>query len=333
MPSSYSPKLRFELVGAGEQAGLWGTTTNKNLGELVEQAVAGITTLELDGLSGDYVLTAFDGTVDEARSAVILCSYSVVPAVGVVNIVVPTQTKLYLVKNSCGQDVTVKTLAQVTGVSVPNGESTLVFCDGADVYAGIQTPTVGTLTVSGGGTGQTSFTAGVLRSPGGTSALTTGAVNLASEVTGTLPVSNGGTGAATWTSGALLLGNGTSAFTELTAGTVGYIVRWNGSAWAAAAPPVAGVSSFNSRTGAVSPQSSDYSSFYPLKDGTGATGTWGISISGSAASASTAGSATTAGTATSATSVSGTSSNGYGNRTISSSSATGGSNGDIWYKI
>ena len=123
MPSSYSPKLRFELVGAGEQAGLWGTTTNKNLGELVEQAVAGVTTLELDGLSGNYVLTALDGTVDESRSAVIVCSYSAVPATGALNIVIPTQTKLYLVRNACGQTVTVKTAAQVGGVVIANGEA------------------------------------------------------------------------------------------------------------------------------------------------------------------------------------------------------------------
>lgn len=324
MPSSYSPKLKFELIGAGEQAGLWGTTTNKNLGELVEQAIAGVTTLELDGLSGNYVLTSLDGTVDQARSAVIVCSYSAVPAVGTINVVIPTQTKLYLVRNSCGQTVIVKTLAQVTGITIPNGEATLVFCDGANAYQGIQTPTVGTLTVSGGGTGATSFTAGVLKSAGGTTALATGAVNLATEVTGTLPVANGGTGGTSWTSGALLLGNGTSAFTALTAGTAGYIVRWNGSAWAAAAPPSAPVTSFNGRTGAVTPQSGDYSSYYAGTNGSGASGTWNISISGSAGSAS---SATTAG------SVSGSSSNGYGNRTVGSGTPSGGSNGDIYYKV
>jgi hypothetical protein len=324
MPSSYSPKLRFELIGAGEQAGLWGTTTNKNLGELVEQAVAGVTNLELDGLSGDYVLTALDGTIDQARSAVVQCTYSVVPAVGALNIIIPTQTKLYLARNSCGQTVTFKTVAQTNGVEIPNGEATLVFCDGQYAYAGIQTPTVGTLTVSGGGTGVTSFVAGVVKSLGGTAALGTGAVDLESEVTGTLPVTNGGTGATSWTSGALLLGNGTSAFTELTAGTSGYIVRWNGTAWAAAAPPSAPVTSFNSRTGAVTPDSGDYSSYYPSTGGSGASGTWGISITGSASSASSA---------TSAGSISNSSSNGYGSRTISSSNPSGGSNGDVWYKV
>ena len=125
----------------------------------------------------------------------------------------------------------------------------------------------------------------------------------------------------------MLLGNGTSTFSELTAGTSGYIVRWNGTTWAAAAPPSAPVSSFNGRTGDVTPQSGDYSSYYAGTNGSGASGTWGISISGSA------GSASSAGTASSASSVSNSSSNGYGNRTISSGSPSGGSNGDIWYKV
>ena len=86
MPSSFSPKLRFELIGAGEQTGLWGTTTNKNLGELVEQAIAGVTPVELDGLSGNYTLEALDGVLDQARSAVITCTYGTVPAAATVNI-------------------------------------------------------------------------------------------------------------------------------------------------------------------------------------------------------------------------------------------------------
>lgn len=328
MPSSYSPKLRFELVGAGEQAGLWGTTTNKNLGELVEQAIAGVTNLPLDGLTGNYVLTALDGEVDQARSAVIICTYDVVPAAGAITLIVPTESKLYIVKNSCGQSVQVKTAAQTTNIpTIADGESFLLFCNGANVFTGVQTPEVGTLPVSGGGTGVTSFSAGVVQSAGGTAALTAGAIDINSATTGTLPVTKGGTGATSFTSGALLLGNGTGVFSELTAGTSGYIVRWNGTAWAAAAPPAAPVSSFNGRTGAVTPDSGDYSSYYAYTNGSNATGTWGISITGNA------GSASSAGTASSASSVSSSSSNGYGNRTISSSTPSGGSNGDIWYKV
>ena len=42
MPSTYSPALRLELIGNGEQAANWGNTTNTNLGSLIEQAITGV---------------------------------------------------------------------------------------------------------------------------------------------------------------------------------------------------------------------------------------------------------------------------------------------------
>jgi hypothetical protein len=326
MPSSYSPKLRFELIGAGEQAGLWGTTTNKNLGDLVEQAVAGVTNLLLDGLSGDYVLVALDGVEDEARSAVVVCTQSAVPAAGPINLIIPTSSKLYLIRNQCGQTVRVKTAAQTGTADILNGEATLIFCDGENAYYGVQTAAVGTLTVSGGGTGVTSFAPGVIQSPGGTAALTSGAIDINTETTGQLPVPKGGTGLATVTSGALLLGNNTGALNPLVGTTNGQLATWNSSTstWTAAAPPAAGVTSFNTRTGVVTPQSGDYSSFYPTVTGSGASGTWAINITGNAGSATTA---------TNASFINNSGSNGFGARTISTSTPSGGSNGDIWYQV
>lgn len=327
MPSSYSPKLRFELVGAGEQAGLWGTTTNKNLGDLVEQAVAGVTFLDLDGLSGNYPLLALDGVEDEARSAVVVCKFNAVPATGTITLIIPTSSKLYLIKNTCGQTVSVKTAAQSGSVDILNGESNLVFCDGSEAYAGVQTAAVGTLTVSGGGTGVTTFGAGgIVKSAGGTSALTAGAIDINADTTGTLPVTKGGTGQTTLTSGALLLGNGTSALGTLVGTVNGQLATWSTatSKWTAASPPAAGVTTFNGRAGVVTPESGDYSSFYPTVTGSGASGTWNINITGNAGSATTA---------TNASYITNPSSNGYGTRYISTSTPSGGSSGDVWYQV
>ena len=44
MASTYS-NLGIELIGAGEQTGTWGTTTNTNLGILIDQAIGGYTTV------------------------------------------------------------------------------------------------------------------------------------------------------------------------------------------------------------------------------------------------------------------------------------------------
>ena len=39
MASSYSNRLKIELIGDGEQAGSWGDTTNNNLGASAEGGV------------------------------------------------------------------------------------------------------------------------------------------------------------------------------------------------------------------------------------------------------------------------------------------------------
>ena len=123
-------------------------------------------------------------------------------------------------------------------------------------------------------------------------------------LSGTLGVAGGGTGAATLTSGAVLIGAGTSAVTSVSPGTVGNVLTSNGSAWVSQAAGAAAVTSFNTRTGAVTLTSSDVTTaltYTPVQpNGTGASGTWSISISGNAGTATSATSATTATTATTA---------------------------------
>lgn len=214
MASTYSPLLRYELVGSGEQAGVWGNTTNVNLGTLVEQSVAGVTTIDATSLGGTtYTLSALNGAPDEARSMVLSFTGT---AASAFTVVVPTSQKLYVVRNATGQTINFKTAAQVTPQAVDTANSTMIFCDGTNVLPGIASPSVGTLTVSGGGTGQTSFTAGFVKSPGGSTALTTAStVSLTSDVSGTLPVGSGGTGVQTFGSfsGIVKTAGGTSPLT------------------------------------------------------------------------------------------------------------------------
>jgi hypothetical protein len=86
--------------------------------------------------------------------------------------------------------------------------------------------TSGTLGVARGGTGASTFTAGFVKSTGGTNALTTSTtVDLATEVSGTLSVANGGTGNTNLTSGGVLIGNGTSGVQVTLAGTANQVLR------------------------------------------------------------------------------------------------------------
>jgi hypothetical protein len=143
MPSTYSPSLKIELIGNGEQSGTWGQTTNNNMGTLIEQAIAGV---EQITLTGNKTLTSFNGLSDEARNAVLVFGGSLAsPA----NVIAPAVQKTYIITNNSGANVTIKT-STGNGVTILNGLNSLVYCDGNDFYTAVNVNNViGDLTVSG----------------------------------------------------------------------------------------------------------------------------------------------------------------------------------------
>ena len=136
MASTYSTDLRFELIGSGEQSGVWGSTTNLNLGQLIEQAVAGVEAISIP--SANYALVTFYGAVDESRSAALILSSGTAA-----NVYVPPTSKIYIVRNAGANPITMynstvvgNTTAAGIGVTVAPGSSVLLFTDGTSFYAG-----------------------------------------------------------------------------------------------------------------------------------------------------------------------------------------------------
>lgn len=130
MPSTFSTSLRIELIGEGEQAGVWGTTTNNNLGELIEQAITGITTLDVT--AGNITLTSLNGVVDQARSAVL----AVIGTPGVTRILtIPNENKSYTVQNATANIVQVKTASGVAFDCPPLSHS-YITCNESNVVVG-----------------------------------------------------------------------------------------------------------------------------------------------------------------------------------------------------
>lgn len=143
MASTFSPSLRIELIGAGEQSGAWNNTTNTNLGTLIEQAISGVETVSI-GSSTSYSLTTADGAADQARNMVL--NITGTPGAAF-NVICPTVEKVYVVRNNVTGDhtMTFKTSGG-SGVAIPNGRTTLVYCDGTNVLNGLnELPTGSTL--------------------------------------------------------------------------------------------------------------------------------------------------------------------------------------------
>lgn len=137
MASTYSPSLRLELIGTGEQSGTWGDTTNTNLGSLIEQAIAGYQSIVMN--DSDYVLSSLNGSPDEARNAVLEFT-SVLTLTATRSVIVPAVEKTYVVKNSTtgSQSLAVKTSTGVA-VTVPNGQAVSLFCNGTDCFQSVST--------------------------------------------------------------------------------------------------------------------------------------------------------------------------------------------------
>lgn len=144
MASEYSPSLKLTLMGDGDQAGLWGQTTNTNLGTLVEQAITGV--VSVDMADANYTLTSFNGVVDEARNAIIIATGT---NNGIRDLIPPVVEKLYTIVNNTTGGYAIRVIgASGTGVNVPNGATCLVYCDGTNFVSGLS-GTAGNFTVNG----------------------------------------------------------------------------------------------------------------------------------------------------------------------------------------
>ena len=131
MPS-YTTSLRLVQPATGEYSGTWGTQVNTGITALVDASVAGIANIAVG--STNYTLSTANGASDEARAAVL--NLTAGSGVGARNVICPAVSKLYFVSNSTGFAQTVKTAAG-TGISVPNGETMVVRCDGTNVVAAL----------------------------------------------------------------------------------------------------------------------------------------------------------------------------------------------------
>jgi len=161
MSSTYSTSLKLELIGSGDQSGVWGNTTNNNLGALLEQAITGVQYITMT--NANYSLSNYNGTLDEARNPVLIIQGT---NSAIYQVIAPLVNKQYIVFNNTTGGYSI-TIGGTTGstVTIPNGVTATVYCDGINFYSG-NTGTAGSWAVTGnetvggslGVTGNSTFT-------------------------------------------------------------------------------------------------------------------------------------------------------------------------------
>jgi hypothetical protein len=152
MATTYNNNLRIAEIGTGDQAGVWGNTTNYNLATLLTEAITGVASITI---TGNQALTALDGATDQSRQAVLLLSGTPASAF---TLYTPPTDKIYIIKNSTGQTATISAATLANGttptggttVTIPNGNTVFIYCDGTNIADGLNRIN-GDLSVTGNG--------------------------------------------------------------------------------------------------------------------------------------------------------------------------------------
>lgn len=130
MSSTYTPDLRLNKQGIGDNNNTWGTIVNTQL-DLLDDAISGLVSVNVT-TGSDVTLSTANGTTDEARKMILKLSGT---PIADINVIVPAVPKLYIVS---GVDfagtfsVTIKPTSG-SGVAFEAGESGIVICDGTNI--------------------------------------------------------------------------------------------------------------------------------------------------------------------------------------------------------
>ena len=215
MSSTYSSNLRVELIGSGDQAGTWGTTTDNNFNYIFDAAIAGAIDVTISGTP--QALTATQGPIaSSAANQAVYATLKLISAPAAFTLYAPPADKQYIVWNATSYTATIGNATALGGttstggatVTLAAGDKTLIWSDGTNFYKVVS----GTVT-------SVDMTVPAFLSVSGNPITTSG--TLAVSLSGTaLPVANGGTGATTLSSGALLKGAGTGAISAASASDI-----------------------------------------------------------------------------------------------------------------
>src|SRR6056297_1504910 len=132
MASTYTTNTGIELIATGEQSGTWGDTTNVNL-QIIDRLTNGVGAITLSGTT--HTLTTSDGTLSDGQYQVLVFGGSP-SGTNTVTISPNDQQKFFVVKNNSGESV-ILTQGSGNDVTVANGNSAMVYADGAGATAAV----------------------------------------------------------------------------------------------------------------------------------------------------------------------------------------------------
>jgi len=151
MASTYTTNIRLTKQADGENPNSWGAILNEGVISLIDDAIAGYTTVSL-GSAATVTLTENQGSGDQSRSAVIEFKGTVGGAHDAIHVLIPNNSKTYIIKNSVSYndatDAVILKVAGNTGVTIGGASTALFVTNGTTVLPVAQT-TFTNITASG----------------------------------------------------------------------------------------------------------------------------------------------------------------------------------------
>ena len=136
MASTYTTNLRLTKQADGENPNSWGQILNDGVISLVDDAIAGYTTVSI-GSAATVTLTETQGSGDQSRSAILEFKGTVGGAHDTINILIPNNSKSYVVRNSVSYndstDAIVLKVAGNTGVTIADDSTAMYVTNGTTV--------------------------------------------------------------------------------------------------------------------------------------------------------------------------------------------------------
>ena len=130
--ATYTTNGGIKKIATGDESGTWGTSTNTNF-DILDRITNGVGSITLSGTT--HTLTTSDGTLSDGMFKVLVLGGSP-SGTNTITVAPNDAQKLYFVNNGSGQSAV---FSQGTGsnVTVPNGESRIIYCDGGGAGAAV----------------------------------------------------------------------------------------------------------------------------------------------------------------------------------------------------
>jgi hypothetical protein len=132
MASTFTTRIRLTKQGDGDNPNSWGTVLNNGVTSLVDDAIAGYTTVEL-GANATVTLSAVDGGSDIPRNAFLETNGTVGGAHTTISMIIPNVTKGYVINNQTTYTTTTNVVkiktAPGAGYVIPQGGVVQVIVD------------------------------------------------------------------------------------------------------------------------------------------------------------------------------------------------------------